>query len=160
MGDFTIERNEVFYGEVEIYDPNGPEGMTIRAEPNDIVFGEPNMTIVAVDPDTNDVSRTYIFPFEYSSSIGGKKTFEIISVDTEGITVTQELIFRVKGNAPHFFTGVRQLKESFGPVAWTTGKNLITWTIHWTDEKIYNQQMRIGDTGRLEKQIYSVQRAN
>lgn len=111
MGEFVIAKGEVFYGEIEIEDPNGPEGIILICEPSGLIISEPNILVIWTDPNTGEQARRYTYPFNYTPASAGKKTFTVISTDTEGITVEQEIVFIVKGNAPHIFTGCRKVSE-------------------------------------------------
>jgi hypothetical protein len=103
MGDYTIQKGVVFEDVFYIVDPNGPEGITVICEPAGLIIGTP--TIQSIEGDAE--KKLYSFPYTYTATSPGTYLFRIISTDSEGIVVEQQIVIKVKGNAPHVFTGCR-----------------------------------------------------
>ena len=103
MGDFTVYQNQTVQGSFTIEDPNGPVGLTITTTPSGLVIEEPNITTIANYPE----AHKYVYSFKYQPVSVGLKTFNIKAVDSLGVEVNQQIIFDVKGNAVHVFTGCR-----------------------------------------------------
>lgn len=148
MGNYSMYAGQTWTGTFDIIDPNGPVGLTISCSPAGLVISEPNIVTVDGYPE----ARKYIYPYKYTATLNGTKEFTITSTDTLGVVVEQKIVFNVKGNAPHVFTGCR------GGVGETS-----KWTEYdaqWqylspkvTGGNTYVMQMRGNGTG-VETNIY------
>ncbi len=105
MGDFVVYQNHQANGSFTIEDPNGPEGMTITVSPNDLVIGGPVITSIADDPAGE--AKRYTYPWSYLPLSVGRHEYNITATDSLGVAANQKIVYTVKGNAPHVFTGCR-----------------------------------------------------
>lgn len=155
MGDFIVYQGETRKGWFSIDDPNGPEGLTISCSPPGLIISEPNIYPVERFPE----AKKYVYPYTFTPVKTGIHVFEITSVDSAGVTVTNQIKYTVKGNAPHVFTGCREgIYQSSGQTNKAWDKYDTQWQLlspKVTNGNIYVMQMRSNESGRgVETNIY------
>jgi len=101
MGNYTVQQGVTFSDTFYIIDPNGPAGLTIGCEPPGLIINEPVISSIEGDSE----AKLYAYPYTFTPTHTGTFTFTIISADTMGTTVEQQIVFNVEGNAPQVFMG-------------------------------------------------------